>query len=122
MRSEVHETQLPLHGGNLCDELVYLYLCNSACGEQGIELAFLLKEVGAQAHRLRPHFLTYALGFLTLLCRKLEGFCEVQHMPGTGVMMQLCHLRQPHTAAREVSLDLLGGQRLDLPLLLPNVW
>ena len=104
MRSEVHSTELPLHSPNLHDKLLDLCLGNGACGEEGIKLAFLLNKVGAQAHCLRPHVLQYALGFLALLRGKLEGFREVQHVLGTGVMMQFRYLRQPHPTAREVSL------------------
>jgi hypothetical protein len=84
MRSEVHDTQLPLHSPNLCDELLDLCLGNGACGEEGIELAFLLKEVGAQAYRLRPHCLKYALGFLALLGRSWRGSARSSTCLGPG--------------------------------------
>ena len=48
MRPQVYGTQLPLPGPNLRDELIHLCLCNGACGEQGIELAFLLNELSTQ--------------------------------------------------------------------------
>jgi hypothetical protein len=107
MRAEVYGAQLPVQGGNVSHQRLYLGLGNGAGGEQRLQMAFPVDELLAQAHGFGPHILKEGLRALALLRRQLQLVCEVEDVPRTGVMIQLGCLRQSHATAREVRLDLL---------------
>jgi hypothetical protein len=92
MRAEVYGAQLPVQGGNVSHQRLYLGLGNGTCGEQRLQVVFSVNELLAQAHGLRPHILKEGLRVLALFRRQLQLVCKVEDVSGTGVMIQLCRL------------------------------
>src|SRR5215813_5198119 len=103
------------------DGCLKLRLVERTGREGAVERPLALDDLLTERDRADVHAIVDRANFGGLLFRQLELSCQIEDVPGAGVMIELGRLRHAVPRPLLIGLDLLGRERLDLVALASGI-
>jgi hypothetical protein len=114
MRLQMYSPELPVQSRNPLHEVIKPGRGYLLALEKAVQFPLLLNNSPSQRDGFSLHVIKNYFGLLSLLCRQVQLLSHSKNVAWAGVVVQLCSLRQTHTAAVQELLNLFRQERLHL--------